>query len=121
MQTEATTSAAVVSTPKENKQKAKKSSARKSRPTQSSAKNAGSSKQDKVLAMLRSPSGTTIAAMMKVTKWQKHTVRGFLSGVVRKKLRLKLTSKLNANGERVYQVTGGAGRGASGKAGRKSS
>lgn len=71
--------------------------------------------------MLRGSSGTTIAAMMKATKWQQHTVRGFLSGVVRKKLRLNLTSKPNVDCERVYRVTGGAGRGASGKAGRKSS
>jgi hypothetical protein len=40
---------------------------------------------------------------------------------VRNKLRLKLTSKLNAGGERLYRVVGGAGRGAASKTGRKSS
>src|SRR5262245_55783185 len=62
-----------------------------------------SSKQDQVIAMLRSPVGTTIAAVMKATGWQQHSVRGFLSGTVRKKLRLKLRSK-NVDGARVYRV-----------------
>ena len=55
--------------------------------------------------MLQSPTGTTIAAMMKETGWQQHSVRGFLAGVVRKKLKLKLNSK-KIDGSRVYRVDG---------------
>jgi hypothetical protein len=57
--------------------------------------------------MLKSPAGATIGAMMKATGWQQHSVRGFLAGVVRKRLKLKLGSK-KVDGERVYQITGGA-------------
>jgi uncharacterized protein DUF3489 len=64
-----------------------------------------SSKQSRVIAMLRSPDGTTITAMMKATGWQQHSVRGFLAGVVRKKLKLKLNSK-KINGSRVYSISG---------------
>jgi Protein of unknown function (DUF3489) len=69
---------------------------------------APNSKQSRVVAMLQSPSGATIAAMMKVTGWQQHSVRGFLAGVVRKRLKLKLGSK-KVDGNRVYQITRGDG------------
>ena len=61
------------------------------------------SKQSRVIAMLQSPSGTTIAAMMKATGWQQHSVRGFLAGVVRKRLKLKLGSN-KVDGQRVYRI-----------------
>jgi hypothetical protein len=66
------------------------------------------SKQSRVIAMLRSPPGATIDAMMKVTGWQQHSVRGFLSAVVRKRLKLKLSSE-KVDGNRVYQIKSGDG------------
>ena|SRR5262245_9335348 len=66
------------------------------------------SKQSRVIAMLQSPAGTTIAAMMKATGWQQHSVRGFLAGVVRKRLKLKLGSK-KLDGQRVYQIASAGG------------
>ena len=56
--------------------------------------------------MLQSPAGTTIAAIVKATGWQQHSVRGFLAGVVRKRLKLELVSK-KMNGNRIYQIASG--------------
>jgi hypothetical protein len=65
----------------------------------------GDSKQSRVIAMLQAPGGATIAGMMKATDWQKHSVRGFLAAVVRKRLKLKLTSE-KVDGNRIYQIAG---------------
>ena len=56
-------------------------------------------KHARILAMLRTPAGTTIAAIITATEWQQHSVRGFLAGVVRKKLGSEQTDK-----GRVYRI-----------------
>jgi hypothetical protein len=84
-------------------------SVRVARPSQQSAdepktnKADARSKQARIIAMLQSPTGTTITAIMKETGWQQHSVRGFLAGVVRKRLKLKLTSK-KVKGNRIYRI-----------------
>ena len=76
------------------------------KPRPSKIKNSNpDSKQARVIAMLQSKTGTTIAAMMTATGWQQHSVRGFLAGVVRKKLQRELTSAV-VDGVRIYRAAG---------------
>ena len=63
-------------------------------------------KHARIIAMLRMPGGTTIAEIMTATDWQQHSVRGFLAGVVRKKLGLNLVSEQTDKG-RVYRIKDG--------------
>jgi hypothetical protein len=87
-------------------QKSAKRTARK-RPTASSKPATGPvTKHARVIAMLRKPGGATITAIMAVTDWQQHSVRGFLAGVVRKKLGLNLVSDQTDRG-RVYRIKEG--------------
>ena len=62
--------------------------------------------------MLQDRAGATIAAIMAATGWQQHSVRGFLAGIVRKKLGLNLVSEPGDKGL-VYRIKDGGGSSAS--------
>jgi uncharacterized protein DUF3489 len=62
------------------------------------------SKTAKVLDLLKRPGGVTAKELMRVTGWQPHSVRGFLSGTVGKKMGLTVTSTKGEDGERSYSV-----------------
>jgi hypothetical protein len=68
-----------------------------------SAASSGKTKHDRILGMLRTRRGATVAAIARVTGWKPHSVRGFLAGVVRKKLGLSLASERTSSG-RVYRI-----------------
>src|SRR5262245_26722602 len=57
-----------------------------------------------VLEMLRRKEGVTTAEIAKATKWQNHTIRGFISGTITQKMRLPVESVKNEAGERTYRI-----------------
>lgn len=69
----------------------------------SAAQPSAQTKAARVIAMLQSSAGATITTMTQETGWQPHSVRGFLAGVVRKKLKLNLRSS-KVDGQRTYRI-----------------
>jgi hypothetical protein len=65
---------------------------------------AENSKIEIVLKKLQLARGATVAQIMELTGWQSHSVRGFLSAVVRKKLKLDLASEVGKDGQRRYRI-----------------
>ena len=62
------------------------------------------SKTAKILDLLKRPGGVTSQQLIKATGWLPHSVRGFLSGTVGKKMGLTLTSSKGEEGQRIYSV-----------------
>jgi hypothetical protein len=98
--------------PKSKPKAATRSAARKTSKSKSRARSVTLSpktaarpetKHARIIAILRAPAGATIAAIMTATEWQPHSVRGFLAGVIRKKLGLNLVSEQTDKG-RVYRI-----------------
>ena len=93
----------------ERPSRARRSSAKKTAAVSAKATKASSdrvkpdSKQDRIVALLQRPEGATLDALVKETEWQKHSVRGFLAGTVRKKLKLPLLSE-KIDGVRNYRI-----------------
>jgi Protein of unknown function (DUF3489) len=101
--------------PKSSPKPSAPSSARKTARPASHKRPAGASpkpaakpntKHARIIAMLQSPAGATVARIMSATDWQQHSVRGFLAGIVRKKLGLNLVSEMTDKG-RVYHIKDG--------------
>src|SRR5262249_30201248 len=72
--------------------------------SRSSREARGGSKQAKVIELLRRPQGASLSEMQKATGWQAHSVRGALSGTLKKKLGLSITSERTDSGERRYRI-----------------
>jgi len=62
------------------------------------------SKAAKILELLKRPGGATSKELMKATGWQPHSIRGFLSGTIGKKMGLAVTSTKGEDGERNYSI-----------------
>lgn len=73
-------------------------------PSAEKASTNGSTKKDNVIALLMLKGGASIDELIKATGWQAHSVRGFLSGTIGKKLGLKLSSSIDASGTRRYAI-----------------
>ena len=83
--------------------KAKKTTAASAKTTKALDQDRPGSKQDTILVLLRRPEGAGLDLLVKETGWQNHSVRGFLAGTVRKKLKLPLLSE-KIDGVRNYRI-----------------
>ena len=107
---------AKVAAPKPHVAPAKAKSAKKTTPAKKAVKAARQatpakadrvrqgSKTAQVLELVKRSGGATLKHLMKATGWQPHSVRGFLSGTLGKKMGLKIESSKTNDGERVYKL-----------------
>ena len=71
---------------------------------QKPAKSIGRTKGEKIIALLQRNNGATIAELAKATGWQRHSVHGFMSGTLKKKQGLEITSSKEENKDRRYRI-----------------
>ena len=64
-----------------------------------------SGKLGKVVSLLKRPKGASLADLMKATGWQAHSVRGAISGAIKKKLKFAVLSEMTGN-VRTYRIKG---------------
>jgi hypothetical protein len=81
-----------------------KASKRAAKPERKTATPRADSKGAQILALIRRPKGATLAELAKLTGWQNHSIRGFLSGAIGKKMGLTVESIKREDGERVYSI-----------------
>ena len=74
-------------------------------PVKSIESHGETSKKERVVAMLKTDRGATLEQLMSATGWQSHSVRGFLSGTISKKMGLTVKSTKRDDGARVYRVS----------------
>jgi hypothetical protein len=79
--------------------------AAKPTPTKEATSPRAESKGAKILALIRLPRGATLAELAKLTGWQNHSIRGYLSGTIGKKMGLTVESTKRDDGERVYSIS----------------
>lgn len=86
------------------KQKAKSGPARKKRAVVAAPADAKKTKLSQIESMLRRKEGATIAQIATSLDWQPHSVRGAISGSLKKKLGLTIANQPNDDGHRVYRI-----------------
>lgn len=72
--------------------------------TANSAKPRQPTKQDRIITLLKRSNGATLAELGKASDWQEHSIRGFMSGTLKKRLKLNVVSRKDDKGPRRYQI-----------------
>ena len=78
--------------------------AKRATPAKKAAAPKRGTKTAKILALLKRPGGASLQQLRKATGWQAHSVRGFLSGTLKKKMGLRVVSTKPLDGERTYRI-----------------
>jgi hypothetical protein len=90
-------------TPAKKAPKAKKA-AKESKPAKEAKAARTGTKSEEVIALLKRKGGATMAEIVALTGWQKHTTRGWVSGFLGKKMGIEVESFKNDSGERTYRI-----------------